>query len=285
MSEVEILYKVNDTNTWRDGDPMVIKPPGIYLTSGDYYQWSKGKEPEGITALGPNIRAIHRRFIGRVRYALEGPTIEEAMMDEYGEQIERAANRVTEAASVSIPQLIQSEARNIIATLVGVGSLKELEARYASTKSKLEALSKVPPEQIRERYLQGMKNKQAQALSILRRQAQSSIDDIKLAHDKCLELGYDTNWGFDDVLTHAVMLSDVDPACCNDLLCTPTDENVKAWSKRKRRARRGYCIHYERILTKETIDKVRDPKERVRPPRGKPSVTLATFTKEVMEPR
>jgi hypothetical protein len=205
MAEVEILYKSHDSTNWRQGDPMVIRPPGVYVPPHEYEKWVRESvEPPAIANLGQNLRAIHRRFVSRVRFVLSDPPMKEVL--HYSRR--------------------------------GMG----------------------------------------------RGEAANRMDDEKRAHDLCLELGYDTNWGFDDVLTHAVLLADLDIAECNELLCTPTDEGEHPWAPRKRRGKRGYCVHYERILTKDTVERVHDPNERVRPPRGKPSVVLARFIPEVMEP-
>jgi len=112
-------------------------------------------------------------------------------------------------------------------------------------------------------------------------------DEAKRMHDRALAEGYDTNWGYQDLRVHAAVLVQVGSlADVEEMLHVPSVPGLHPTAPRWRGPRRASRLPYERFISGETLERIRDPKERVSPPRHKsrelavPAVQLLQAMKE-----
>ena len=89
--------------------------------------------------------------------------------------------------------------------------------------------------------------------------------------------GYDTNWGFLPTYTGGTLLAELTHQEAVDILIAPTNLNVHPFANRRVLRKSAYIIPYVDLLSKDSIDKIRDPKVRVIPPRNKASVIPFKF--------
>lgn len=104
MDVVEVAYKVHDSTgdrriCWKDGMPILAKPPGYFVTGAEFVEWVRsGDPPEGVLNLPRKVRDEHTRFVGMVRYAISKPMIEDAARIIQGQRTKRI--RAREAADL-----------------------------------------------------------------------------------------------------------------------------------------------------------------------------------------
>lgn len=95
-------------------------------------------------------------------------------------------------------------------------------------------------------------------------------DEAKRMHDRALQDGYDTNWGYQDLRVHAAVLVQVESlADVEEMLHVPAVPGLHPTATRWRGPRRASRLPYERFISGETLERIRDPGERVSPPRHK----------------
>lgn len=104
------------------------------------------------------------------------------------------------------------------------------------------------------------------------------LDHHKATYDRVLaEGGLDTNWGFEELKHFSILLADLSHEDVVELMDEPLDPTTHPWAPVVKTRRKAYRIKYEDLLSGETLDRIRDPNEKVVPPRNSAKVTLFKF--------
>lgn len=67
----EISYKVGDGGSWKDGQPVEVRPSGVFVTEAEFTSWLSGSEPSSIATLRPQKAAKMRRFVQRMKTLID----------------------------------------------------------------------------------------------------------------------------------------------------------------------------------------------------------------------
>jgi hypothetical protein len=68
----EVLYRIGNDGAWRDGDPVEVRAPGVFVTEAEFSAWLTGSEPSSIAALRAQSAQRMRDFAKRMRTLLDG---------------------------------------------------------------------------------------------------------------------------------------------------------------------------------------------------------------------
>ena len=58
----EVLYKIGDGGSWKDGMPVEVRQTGVYVTATEMTAWIAGSEPSSIAGLEESVRTHMRTF-------------------------------------------------------------------------------------------------------------------------------------------------------------------------------------------------------------------------------
>lgn len=67
----EVLYRVGDGGSWKDGNPIEVRSTGVFVTEAQFADWLTGTEPTSIGTLRPQRAAKMRQFAQRMRTLLD----------------------------------------------------------------------------------------------------------------------------------------------------------------------------------------------------------------------
>ena len=63
----EVLYRIGASASWVDGDPVEVRPAGVFVTEAEFAAWLAGTEPTSIATLRPQRAARMRSFLQRIK--------------------------------------------------------------------------------------------------------------------------------------------------------------------------------------------------------------------------
>ncbi len=176
----EVLFKVGDSGSWRDGEPIVAKPSGLYISADDWLSWVNldgprlGTPPPGYKGLRRRQREIHRRYAFQARLLLA-------------------------------PNL---------------GTRKSFLGSWADR----------DPDELED---------------------QAKVYEHALLNIK--EMGYDTNWGFEERRRHGIMTVEMSLEDVEDALAPPIDMGRSPLGPRHEKRRRGVRMKFRETYSEDTV--------------------------------
>ena len=67
----EVLYRIGQSDSWVDGDPVEVRPSGVFITEAEFASWLEGSEPSSISTLRPQRAARMRGFARRIKTLID----------------------------------------------------------------------------------------------------------------------------------------------------------------------------------------------------------------------